>query len=172
MCDLAYQVHPDDAKEAKDSPRENDVDKYIEHPGITAKVAPPTQVPEDSAPGVVQRSVPVTTEDHVDTVPGHEDVVICKDLDDACATWAKSGECQANPEYMRDTCARSCGICNGGKGFVQPDPQDAQEEGSIDSSSPCDDSDVACGEWAQAGECEKNRDYMRTACRKACGLCE
>ena len=35
----------------------------------------------------------------------------CKDRDDRCASWAASGECDANPGFMRSTCKRSCGAC-------------------------------------------------------------
>ena len=29
---------------------------------------------------------------------------------------AKSGECDANPMFMRDSCYRSCKVCGGGPG--------------------------------------------------------
>ena len=35
----------------------------------------------------------------------------------------------------------------------------------------CVDSDDKCGDWAAAGECEKNKPFMAASCRKACGLC-
>ncbi|KAL1529787.1 hypothetical protein AB1Y20_000721 [Prymnesium parvum] len=31
--------------------------------------------------------------------------------DTDCDAWAKSGECAANPDFMRAQCARSCGSC-------------------------------------------------------------
>lgn len=141
------KVHPDDALEARDAPRQN----------------PP---PENIHPGAAQAMgrLPITTDEHVDEVPGHEDVLICKDLDEACVDWAQSGECQANPSYMRETCPRSCGICNGGRGFVHPDgPPQAP---------PCVDGDVECVAWAEAGECEGNAEFMHTTCKKACGVCD
>ena len=35
----------------------------------------------------------------------------CKDEHDACANWAKSGECKANPGFMRASCPVSCDSC-------------------------------------------------------------
>jgi len=30
----------------------------------------------------------------------------------SCASWAKGGECDRNPDYMRLNCAASCGFCS------------------------------------------------------------
>ena len=30
---------------------------------------------------------------------------------DSCATWAATGECEANPNFMKTQCARACGTC-------------------------------------------------------------
>ena len=38
-------------------------------------------------------------------------VEACEDAEEQCAAWAESGECDANPEFMRTQCARSCGAC-------------------------------------------------------------
>ena len=35
----------------------------------------------------------------------------CVDGHDKCAEWAMKGECDANPSYMKVTCAKSCGAC-------------------------------------------------------------
>ncbi|QDZ17981.1 peptidyl serine alpha-galactosyltransferase [Chloropicon primus] len=35
----------------------------------------------------------------------------CKDDNDLCCDWARSGECQANAPYMMDQCKASCGVC-------------------------------------------------------------
>ncbi len=35
----------------------------------------------------------------------------------------------------------------------------------------CDDRERNCADWAARGECEKNRDFMATSCRRACNLC-
>ena len=36
----------------------------------------------------------------------------------------------------------------------------------------CSDAEAACEEWAAAGECESNPQYMGDACTLSCGLCE
>ncbi len=36
---------------------------------------------------------------------------------------------------------------------------------------PCRDVDKRCGTWAAAGECEKNKGFMKQSCAKACGIC-
>jgi len=33
----------------------------------------------------------------------------CYDMDDNCAGWADSGECNANPDWMLPNCQMSCG---------------------------------------------------------------
>lgn len=38
--------------------------------------------------------------------------------------------------------------------------------------SGCSDSHENCGEWADIGECEKNRGYMMENCAQSCGLCD
>lgn len=35
----------------------------------------------------------------------------------------------------------------------------------------CSDLNMACAEWARAGQCNANPDYMSQQCRKSCGLC-
>lgn len=35
----------------------------------------------------------------------------CVDRNAACTAWANEGECDANPNYMRAECARSCYVC-------------------------------------------------------------
>eukprot|EP01043_Picozoa_sp_COSAG02_P043895 COSAG02_NODE_3863_length_6129_cov_2.692869_4_plen_726_part_00 len=46
-----------------------------------------------------------------------------------------------------------------------------QEEKEQVKGDECVDSDWKCGTWAQAGECEKDADFMTKNCRLACGLC-
>ena len=36
----------------------------------------------------------------------------CKDEHDSCKQWAASGECSANPVYMRNSCPASCDSCS------------------------------------------------------------
>ena len=36
----------------------------------------------------------------------------------------------------------------------------------------CKNFNMQCDHWASVGECSKNPDYMHSACRASCGLCE
>lgn len=47
---------------------------------------------------------------HADAVVNDEDEA-CIDGNADCATWARAGECEKNPTYMRANCAVSCGTC-------------------------------------------------------------
>ena len=42
-------------------------------------------------------------------------VVVCKDHQSECSSWANSGECKKNPTYMTINCKKSCGLCVGNK---------------------------------------------------------
>jgi len=35
----------------------------------------------------------------------------CIDKDRNCAYWSRSGECQKNPDYMLESCRKSCNVC-------------------------------------------------------------
>lgn len=35
----------------------------------------------------------------------------CRDENDHCEDWAKTGECDSNPEYMNESCRAACNIC-------------------------------------------------------------
>merc|ERR1712187_273089 len=35
----------------------------------------------------------------------------CVDTHERCEFWASSGECDANPRYMHENCAKSCNTC-------------------------------------------------------------
>lgn len=58
---------------------------------------------------------------------------VCKDEQAACESWAKAGECENNPGYMRASCPVSCGTCEvgcqrcalaaGGTGWVDGKPR-------------------------------------------------
>ena len=37
---------------------------------------------------------------------------------------------------------------------------------------PCEDHDSSCVGWAEKGECEANKAFMESSCRKSCGLCD
>ena len=36
----------------------------------------------------------------------------CEDLEENCVFWAKSGECDANPNYMLRNCPNACNVCS------------------------------------------------------------
>ena len=73
----------------------------------------------------------------------------CRDVEEACAAWAKEGHCESNQEYMLKNCPTSCGVC----------------------SAKCYDKEVEkCGDWARHGECTKNPSILST-CPVSCGVC-
>ena len=37
----------------------------------------------------------------------------CYDDEYRCLKWAKSGECNKNPDYMLQKCRQSCDVCQG-----------------------------------------------------------
>merc|ERR1711970_256704 len=81
---------------------------------------------------------------HCDKLTGSGD---CKDDNAGCADWAKSGECDKNPIWMKENCKKSCNTC----------PEE------------CKDDNEGCAEWAKNGECKKNPKYMLESCKKSCG---
>ena len=36
---------------------------------------------------------------------------VCADSHGGCGSWADGGECEKNPEFMKSSCAESCGFC-------------------------------------------------------------
>ena len=63
-----------------------------------------------------------------------------------CATWAESGECDANPVYMKSECAKAC------SGAKSMGSQIRQE----------------CAGYADQGECSRNPAFMLSTCRAEC----
>ena len=45
-------------------------------------------------------------------------VSVCEDNDEQCSSWASTGECDINPEWMHENCKKSCDKCDddGGDG--------------------------------------------------------
>ncbi|EOD14159.1 hypothetical protein EMIHUDRAFT_212198 [Emiliania huxleyi CCMP1516] len=114
-----------------------------------------------------------------------------------CAAWAASGECAANHEYMRSNCKSACdwneclersveceaaphtlsvvcpGLCSSSDAITSlPLPCDADQ-------ARCDSRKFqleasggrklkACVRWAESEECDKNAEYMLSACPLAC----
>jgi hypothetical protein len=52
----------------------------------------------------------------------------CEDADELCWAWALAAECEANPQFMHDKCARSCGRCP--EPAPEPDEPRAARDGS------------------------------------------
>lgn len=85
---------------------------------------------------------------------------ICMDTNEQCGSWASNGECTKNPQFMNDSCRRSCGLCSQGA--------------SISDELPCRDtgSREDCEYWSTMGECQANEAFMRGQCQRSCRFCE
>ncbi|XP_061171818.1 zinc metalloproteinase nas-15-like [Saccostrea echinata] len=85
-----------------------------------------------------------------------------KDKDWSCNVWAKQGECERNPRYMKPNCARACGICSDALAadrVVGDQCVDAYPEGT-------------CKGWKAIGDCVSNEKWMAQNCKKTCGVCD
>ena len=76
------------------------------------------------------------------------------DTSDMCEMWASSGECDANPDYMRQNCAASCA---GAK--AKPGGYASQMKRE-------------CVGYARQGECSRNPAFMLSTCRAECDAWE
>ena len=76
------------------------------------------------------------------------------DTSDMCEMWAPSGECDANPDYMRQNCAASCA---GAK--AKPGGYASQMKRE-------------CVGYARQGECSRNPAFMLSTCRAECDAWE
>jgi len=74
----------------------------------------------------------------------------CTDSHKSCERWARDGECESNPGFMKASCRASCAECE---------------------SSKCHDKDSGCPKWAANGECRTNSDFMLQTCTYSCGVC-
>jgi prolyl 4-hydroxylase len=83
----------------------------------------------------------------------------CIDDNESCENWAKGGECDANPVFMKQQCRASCHVCNGGK---PPLPKKGV----------CEDRNSNCATWAAIGECQSNPGYMLQQCPVTCKMCQ
>lgn len=61
---------------------------------------------------------------------------LCRNEEALCSLWAAMGECQANPTYMKKSCAPACMSCEyltiEGRCPLDPDAPNAWEEGDLD----------------------------------------
>jgi len=75
----------------------------------------------------------------------------CNDENSNCHAWAKDGHCEGeNKDFMRKSCAHSCGHCH----------------------HLCRDVEDSCAAWAKDGHCESNPTYMLKYCATSCGVCK
>ena len=68
---------------------------------------------------------------------------VCRDSsghESNCPYWAKTGQCDKNPDWMLVNCKKSC-------------------------SSKIKDSNPSCPTWAKLGECTKNPSWMLPNCK-------
>ena len=65
-----------------------------------------------------------------------------------CGSWAASGECENNPDYMMAECHASC--TGGG---AEAEARDIHQD---------------CAAWVQDGECYRNPAFMLQQCRASC----
>jgi len=84
---------------------------------------------------------------------------MCKDKHNNCKSWAESGQCDSNRDYMEQECRKSCALCQPGPTYP-PTPVPS-----------CRDQNDSCAYWAGIGECEANPGYMLDNCEKSCGVC-
>ena len=90
---------------------------------------------------------------------------VCPDDTDArCAQWAADGECNSNPGFMMQSCARSCGKCEGGS-TVPRMPARRALRGCHD------ELEYNCSSRAVRGECESDKGEMLWRCPAACRVC-
>ena len=70
---------------------------------------------------------------------------LCRDLDPSCPNWAKSGQCDANPDFMLQSCRKSCNTC------AENDVPDEDGPPCVNTAAEHD-----CEYWSTMGECTKN----------------
>ena len=99
------------------------------------------------------------------TVPTTAFDASCADRNEACEFWASTGECEANPVYMSESCTRACDECAVNKS-APPPPAPTATGGTS-----CQDTNEACEFWASIGECDANPTYMIPFCARSCDTC-
>jgi len=81
---------------------------------------------------------------------GDDDDSTCSDSNARCPEWAgrSPSECTENWTWMKDNCAKSCGVCG------------------------CQDNSPKCAEWKGKGYCTQDYvSFMDLNCKKTCGNC-
>ncbi|EOD06790.1 hypothetical protein EMIHUDRAFT_106715 [Emiliania huxleyi CCMP1516] len=82
-----------------------------------------------------------------------------------CVQWAEAGECKRNPDYMIVHCAAACRVANRARRAGGPS---SRARGDADAGRAASDKSLPCVQWAEAGECKRNPDYMIVHCAAAC----
>ena len=83
----------------------------------------------------------------------------CRPRGDGVEKWGANQWIWNHPRRHRGPFPRK-----GAKAKPQPKPKPGAKPG-------CVDSDGNCEAWAESGECDRNPDYMRSACAASCGSC-
>jgi hypothetical protein len=87
----------------------------------------------------------------------------CVDLSQNCLSWARMGECDKNPGFMRDECAQSCGMC--APRFARP------MLGAPTTTCFDEQGETSCRGLAALGACATQRMHMLESCRSTCEFC-
>jgi len=99
---------------------------------------------------------------------GSGDASCTEDQNPSCSGWAKAGECDRNPAFMKTSCCMSCGL-----GTTTPPPTPPPTPAPMmAAASDCKDENPSCVPWSTAGECERNPTWMKANCKMSCKACE
>lgn len=118
----------------------------------------------------------------------------CVDTHESCEKWASTGECEANPAFMKNNCKKSCFVCGsieinmGVEQNINPKEADAIHKCLEDAEEYlrkvgkdptqrrlleiCKNKHEDCATWAVRGECESNPAYMKLNCAPVCHTCD
>ncbi|XP_071959068.1 uncharacterized protein [Antedon mediterranea] len=79
----------------------------------------------------------------------------CEDTTHKCVGWAKKGDCEKNPKWMKPNCPLSCNSCSIIPTLV----------------AGCRDVQRKCPMWAEKGDCLTNPNFMFPNCPLSCNSC-
>jgi len=131
--------------------------------GLAMKIIVSLLLVFDFVQGTSDQSV--FCEDNICTKISHEAVLDpCGDKHVDCSFWASTGECDVNPNYMLNNCAKSCDVC----------PHVGTENNTVSArSASCFDEEASseCMNRASHGECLLNPEFMEVNCKATCMLC-
>ena len=86
----------------------------------------------------------------------------CIDQNAYCQSWAATGECARNPNYMDHFCVKACGLCT----HPPPPPPSPPPP-----QAGCADKQANCASWAAAGYCSQDANFMLLQCPVSCSAC-